>query len=555
MRSKIKNNIVTGLLLSVLFLAAVLRLFPLEDLTRGSIEFGEGWIMAKASRPFFEIAKEILPEEAPLKYYFLHAVLYLGRSEFLIRLPALFFDLASILTLFLLGKLLFGPKAGLLASFFMAVSIWHIHHSAMARTYPLYVFSVLLSTLFLYKATQNQRIRDWAFWSAALAFAFYSFYASLFVALAQAFWFLLFCPERRTQIKRFAVSFGVFIAMASPMFFRLPQAFERKADFGTGTWGLQGHQIWEALRDHFGGLAGPYPWGIFIFILSVLWLIRLHQRKAQILLLSALVTIPIGLYIACIYFFRISVVPRYFLHLYPFFLLMTAAGIASWRHRIAQLVGVLIFILPICSYGFYQAGMIKRDSIPYDYLRHYPELSEIAAVIEKERPFLDCIVVDPWPSIFSIQYYLDPQNKAPIVLGEDLQKGEQIYAVHADNGIELYGVAENLSLLENLAATGRLLVIDTIGLIKANRYQDGPAISSWLKANAYRVTKGRFKEPQPPYAAEQPADFYYISPPLQRDKKDKEAIEEARKRLAKRLVATQSLFYPFNRKKMVSYEN
>ncbi|MEI7751072.1 MAG: glycosyltransferase family 39 protein [Candidatus Omnitrophota bacterium] len=552
---KLKGNISTWVLAIVLLIAVLLRVCPLESLTRGSIEFGEGWIMAKASQPIAQIAGEILSEEAPLKYYFLHAVLRFGRSEFLIRLPALFFDIASILALFFLGRLLFDRKTAILASFFMAVSVWHIHHSAMARTYPLYVFSAILSTYFLYRATQSRHVRDWLFWVLALAFGFYSFYASLFVVIGQVCWFFLCYPGRHDLVKRFMISLGLFTALALPMISRLPQAFERKAHFGTGRWGLQGYQIWEALRDHFGGTAGPYPWGIFVFVLSFFWLLHTRKQKPQALLLLAVVAVPICFYIFCIYFFQISVIPRYFLHLYPFFLLMAAAGIASWPRRILRFTGIFVFMLPICSYGAYQAGLIHRNSIPYDYLRHYPDLSQIASTFERDRLSLDYVVVDPWSSIFSIQYYLDRDNKTPIVTGEDLQKDGQIYALYEDSKTKLYGVAENLSLLENLAAAGRLLVIDTIGLIKANRYKGSRAISTWLKAKAYRVEKGHFKEPQPSYAAEQPADFYYILPPPRITREDETSIAVARELLAKRLTVTQSLVYPFNRKESDFHEN
>ena len=152
---------------AILLLALILRVYPLENLTYESLGLAEAVIMADAASPFFKIPQVIPPDQVPLKYYFLHAVLYFGRSEFLLALPALFFDLASILLLFYLGTLLFNRKTALLACFFMAVSVWHIHYATSVRNYPLYFFLVLASTTFLYRATKAPGIRDWIFFAAA----------------------------------------------------------------------------------------------------------------------------------------------------------------------------------------------------------------------------------------------------------------------------------------------------------------------------------------------------------------------------------------------------
>ena len=99
-----------------------------------------------------------------------------------------------------------------------------------------------------------------------------------------------------------------------------------------------------------------------------------------------------------------------------------------------------------------------------------------------------------------------------------------------------------------MAAAGRLLVIDTVGLIKVKRYESGNAIASWLQANAYRVEHDHFQELQPTYAPEHPADFYFILPPSRASQADEVALSIARERLGERITFTKSLVYPFNRK-------
>ena len=95
----------------ILLLAFALRVCPMKDLTCGSLYFGEAQTMADAALPLSKIASWLVKDQGPLKFYLLHAVLYFGRSEVLLRAPAIFFDLASILLLFYLGTWLFNRKA------------------------------------------------------------------------------------------------------------------------------------------------------------------------------------------------------------------------------------------------------------------------------------------------------------------------------------------------------------------------------------------------------------------------------------------------------------
>jgi len=523
----------------ILLLAFALRVCPLKDLTNGSLYFGEAQTMADAALPISEIAPTVVKDQGPLKFYLLHAMLYLGRGEFLLRLPALFFDLVSILLLFYLGALLFNRKTALLACFFMAVSIWHIHYATSAKNYPLYVFLILASTVFLYRAVKTQNMRDWFLFSGASIFSFYAFYPSLIILAVQVCWFFLCYGKCNHLIKRLGISLGLFAAMVAPWGHRLMVAFERKQNFGTGHWGLQGHEIWGALRDHFGGVTGPYPWGIFIFVLSFVWIFHFQKKKSQALLLLMLVVIPIFFFIFCFYVFHISIVPRYFLLIYPFFLLMSASGIASWSHWVARLAGAFVFLLPLCLYGFYQINPLSWRYIPYDYLRHDEDFAVMASLIEKNYGSLDFVAVESSPAILGIQYYLDKANKSPVVI---LRKNsdQDRYFMYTNPNITLYGIDGDLPLLKDLAAAGRLLVID-VGHI--DNFKNGEAIISWLKSSAYRVERGHGVE------------FYFISPPPRISGNYKDSSEAARQRLFLESSIRRRLIYPFNRKEWALREN
>ncbi|MGH9317238.1 MAG: glycosyltransferase family 39 protein, partial [Thermoanaerobaculia bacterium] len=56
----------------------------------------------------------------------------LGLDEFSLRLTSAAFGIATVLALFLLGRALYGNKAGLAAAALLAICPWHIHFSRIA---------------------------------------------------------------------------------------------------------------------------------------------------------------------------------------------------------------------------------------------------------------------------------------------------------------------------------------------------------------------------------------------------------------------------------------
>ena len=521
-------------LLGILLLAFAMRVCPLGDLTRGSLDFPEARIMANSAQSFSRIAGEIPPDQAPMKYFALRPLLYLGRSEFLLRLPALVFDLASILLLFYLGSLLFDRKAALLACFFMAVSVWHIHYGSSARNYPLYIFSLLGSTIFLYRAVRLPGIREWLFYSVALAFSYYSFYWGFFFSAAQLCWFFICYGRRADLVKRFLISLGLFLVMMIPWAGRLKGALDYKMEQDPWNWEVQCQMIWVFLRDHFGGMVGPVPFGVIVFVLGFIWVYYFQKKRPQALLLLALVVIPSFLCIFCQYVFRTNIAPRYFLLAYPFFLLMAAAGIMSWRHWAVRVAGVLVFMLPLLLYTLSKIGVADRGLIPVDYLRHCEDHSAVASVIEKNYDALDFVVVEPPLTILPIQYYLDRGNQSPVMELDKGESGEKRF-MYANSRITLFGLNGELPTLKKLAAAGRLLVVD-LGQIAHEENRD--EIFSWLENNAYKIERDYRGHGE---------DLYFISPPRKVSGDYKSSSAKELQSFLSEAHVLRRLTYPFNR--------
>lgn len=80
---------------------------------------------------------------APLYYILLHFWTKLfGISEFSLRLPSAIFSFLTVVTTFILGKNLFGKKAGILASVLIGLSSFHLWYAQEARDYSMVLFLV-----------------------------------------------------------------------------------------------------------------------------------------------------------------------------------------------------------------------------------------------------------------------------------------------------------------------------------------------------------------------------------------------------------------------------
>jgi mannosyltransferase len=128
-------------------------------------EKGLGSIVQGTVTPVEGAAADIHPL---LYYFFLHGWLELGQSPFVARFPSVVFGVLSICLVYVLGRELFAPGVGLLASVLTALSPFHIWYSQEARMYSLLC---LLSLLSIYFFARTYRDNKWPHW---IAFAFCS---------------------------------------------------------------------------------------------------------------------------------------------------------------------------------------------------------------------------------------------------------------------------------------------------------------------------------------------------------------------------------------------
>lgn len=142
MSTKKIQRIYLFLLLIILSTAGFLRLYKLGE---SSYWIDEGFTLMQT--------KAILKHGYPLLNsgavdfkdfllpYLLSPIAHYTDSPFFFRLIPAIFGILSIYVIYLLGKNLFNQKIGLISSFFLAFSYWHIAWSRQIRGYAPLVFS------------------------------------------------------------------------------------------------------------------------------------------------------------------------------------------------------------------------------------------------------------------------------------------------------------------------------------------------------------------------------------------------------------------------------
>lgn len=174
-----------ALLIALLLLAFALRL---HRLGADSLWYDEGVSALLAAKPlpamWAHTAGDIHP---PLYYALLHLWTGLaGRSEFALAFLSLWFGMAALPLAAQIGRRLYGPSAGLLAAFLVAISPFAIWYAQEVRMYTLGSFLLLLLLALSLALLRRPRPRPALFVGIALlaALALWTLYYSAFALLA-----------------------------------------------------------------------------------------------------------------------------------------------------------------------------------------------------------------------------------------------------------------------------------------------------------------------------------------------------------------------------------
>ncbi|MBI4491738.1 MAG: glycosyltransferase family 39 protein [Chloroflexi bacterium] len=184
-------------LLDLLLLTGLGLALRLAGLERKSVWFDEAVSAGLAALDLPALLAATTGEaNPPLYYLLLHYWLLLGQGDGWLRLPSVVFGTATVAVAALLGRTLFGWRAGLLAGLFTALAPFQVDLSQEARAYALLSLLATTSLLLLVQALARGGWR-WAGYALATALALYTHYYAVFLVLAEALYLGLALALRR----------------------------------------------------------------------------------------------------------------------------------------------------------------------------------------------------------------------------------------------------------------------------------------------------------------------------------------------------------------------
>src|SRR5205085_7717808 len=117
---------------------------------------------ANSWRGMYELLWIFTPDNPPLDLLVRFAVMKaMGRETFWLVFPSAVWSTLGLVSVFLLGRELLGPRVGLVAAALMAVHHLDVAYAHEARNYAIQMALVPLATYLLVRALRTGGWRDW----------------------------------------------------------------------------------------------------------------------------------------------------------------------------------------------------------------------------------------------------------------------------------------------------------------------------------------------------------------------------------------------------------
>jgi mannosyltransferase len=373
---------VRWLLVLVLLVGFGLHLYELDGKGLWYDELGTALYTSPEKSPW-EVVKG--PLEVPIipapPLYFLstYGFRLLSDSDFVLRLPSVFYGALAIAAIYTLGRELLGPRRGLLAAFLLSISAFHVRYSQEARYYALLMLLGTLSLFFFYRGLRRNDARSWAGYVVTSTLAVYThLFAFLFLAVQGVYALSFFLygrlrarpaaarpetarPWKREPFFSFLASAAVMALLYLPMLpFTLRGLLGQKGLAGRVSTVVSRTSLsyLAGILDLFG--AGP---GLALLCylaalgLGLYFLVRQARRELALVALWMVLPFAVVLLVPAGHSFRL----RYVIFVLPVFLIVVSAGLVGlgdlvsrwaarrWSGERARAMATPVSLVILCS--------------------------------------------------------------------------------------------------------------------------------------------------------------------------------------------------------------
>ncbi len=339
--SRASSVLIIALLAAITAAGAVLRF---HILTAKSFWFDEGASVGIARLDWYNFVRILWRREANMTLYYLllREWLHFGSSEWFIRSLSALLGLATIPAVYVLGRRMFGVRAGLIAAALLSVNAFHVRYSQEARSYSLTVLLCVLSSLYFLKFVETHSRRNRIAYIVLSSMAVYAHFFSGLVLLAH--WISLSFLDPQQVPKGMKRTWWPIAIATFPIF-----AFVATTGAGPLSWvqrpGIR--NLWQTALLMTGS-RGPllvlaFAGACVVAVYSESAAFKRKQVDSQswrYRFLMLWLFVPIGL-VLIVSFARPLFVPRYFIVSLPALVLLAGSGLARIR-RVWLLVPLLL---------------------------------------------------------------------------------------------------------------------------------------------------------------------------------------------------------------------
>jgi len=440
----------------------------------------------------------------PLYFLLLHILIRIGgESDFVLRFLSVAFAALIVPLLYAMGVRLRGPRAGLIAAFFGALSPFYLWYAQEARMYTMVTALGLASFYFLWRAcTERKQLWGLAFGLAAAA-AVATQYLSVLLLVCEGFlgyflWVRRSAPSPRQdgaqaptaspgakRQRRSALYWGlaILLAILLPLTYRIVTlALWPKA----GRWYVPlPIMLRDALNSFSLGisveLGEVWAFDVVFLLVYLVGVISLWRRPPKIMpgegpglvwqargaglvVLVAYILIPVLVMWLYSFFAPLYMGSRYVIMCSPAFYLGLGIGIdavAHWRRALAVFLGmILVAGMCLSIYRYFNAPRYRNKE---DY-------RSAAQYVEANEHIHDAILVTAPENIIAFTHYY--QGKLPVI---------PVPSVSLSGGLDPTQVAEDLAALASS--------YERLWLVHCRTMFSDPKelVSQWLNNHAHRL--------------------------------------------------------------------
>ena len=150
-------------------------------------------------------------------YLVFPSIAVFGVNEFAVRFPSAFIGVLTVVLVYFLGKKLISHRAGIISSFLLTISPWHIAMSRVGIESNIAVFGVMLTVMTFILMLQKVKYKYIFLFATSFILTFYSYYSIRVILPVLIFCCLfLFNNNLKDSARRISVAFIIILLFIIP---------------------------------------------------------------------------------------------------------------------------------------------------------------------------------------------------------------------------------------------------------------------------------------------------------------------------------------------------